>query len=148
MSSYSPEIISGIKIISLLSDNDYLQSKKEICMLINGRSEDDLNVLSRWGIADPNNTDDNEITLKPQYIHAATSIYLLIKYPQLRPESSFVTLIINSKIENECLKIALDVLNSDPDCKNFASDVESVFGSTSTVYIADQINDTIKECSK
>ena len=58
---------------------------------------------------------------KPQYMHSALSIYLLIKYPHLRPANSFVQLIIQKGQEdiNAWLKIATDVLNDDPDCSAF-----------------------------
>ena len=78
------------------------------------------NIHSKWY--------DGSIT-KPQYIHSATSIYIIIKYPQTRPSDSFYGLIAESGAECEqaWLKIATDVLNADSDGAKFVANSDNIF---------------------
>lgn len=68
------------------------------------------------------------------------SIYLLLQYEKLRPVNSFINRIIEYHAEKECLKLALDVLNSDIDGKNFI-DNSYIFNNTNmNINIIDDLN--------
>jgi len=108
-----PEKVNFGDIIAFSVINGEIEKKRKVChLLVMGRRMDNFNVLSKWG------TGEFE---KPQYMHSALSIYLLIKYPHLRPANSFVQLLIDNGQEHvdAWLKIATDVLNDDPECAGF-----------------------------
>lgn len=128
---YAKDVINNLTI---LSNSDQLELKRTSCVLINGCSST-ANESLRWNRSyDPNILD---IILKPQYFHSAASIYLLIKYPHLRKSDSFIHIIINSGLEEVCMKIACDVLNNDIDGVSFINNADYVFNNLDVVIIDD-----------
>jgi hypothetical protein len=108
------------KILSLDEASEIEKKRKSCHYIVMGRKMENYNILSKWG------TGEFE---KPQYMHSASSIYLLIKYPHLRPANSFINLIIREGQENvdAWFKIATDVLNDDPDGVNFIKISDEIF---------------------
>src|ERR1035438_699704 len=116
-----PEKIDMNSIIPFSKLEGVTDKKRQVChLLVMGRRMDNFNVLSEWGTGE---------VKKPQYMHSALYIYLLKKYPHLRPANSFVQLIIQKGQENidAWLKIATDVLNDDPDCAKFIANSDEHF---------------------
>jgi len=65
---------------------------------------------------------------------------MLIKYPHLRTNDSFISIIINSNLTEECLKIATDVLMTDEDCFDFVTNSNLIFNSGRDMKIIDETN--------
>ena len=138
---YNKEIINHIKILSKLDNTDeILRTKHKICVLINGQSKNELNSY-KWNRSPSLGNDD--IVYKQQWVHSAASIFMMIKYPHLRTENSFVHIIINSNLTEECLKIATDVLMSDEDCIDFVTNSDLFFNQENKPTIIDETNGCI-----
>jgi len=118
---YTDEIINYIISLSQLNNYQSLETKKDICLLINGESRN-KDKITKFGL------DGENITMKSQCFHSAAAIYILLKYPHLKPENSFIDLVIKSNLILACLKIATDVLSSDSDCINFINKSDQFFG--------------------
>jgi hypothetical protein len=67
----------------------------------------------------------------------------MIKYPHLRKPDSFVNIIINSNLMEECLKIATDVLMADKDCHDFVINCDFIFNGGNKVIIVDETNNSL-----
>ena len=133
---YNKEIINHIKILSKLDNTDeILNTKHKICVLINGQSKNESKSF-KWNRSISSGKED--IVQKQQFIHSAASIFMMIKYPHLRNSDSFVNIIINSNLTEECLKIALDVLTVDEDCIDFITNSDIIFNPESNVKIIDE----------
>jgi len=125
----------------LLNNTDeILQTKQKICILINGQSKNENNSF-KWNRIHSSGKED--IVYKGQYVHSAAAIFMLIKYPHLRNSDSFISIIINSNLTNECLKIVSDVLIADNDCIDFITNSELIFNSRNNIKIIDETNDSI-----
>jgi hypothetical protein len=135
---YNKQIIDYIKILSISNNTEeFLNEKRSLCVLINGQSQNSQN-KSKWNRSI--STGELDIVYKPQFIHSAAAIFMLIKYPHLRKNDSFIDIVINSNLTKECLKIALDVLTVDDDCSDFITNSEKIFNSEMIVTIIDEIN--------
>lgn len=122
---YNVDIITKITVLSWTRSNQELDLKKNICVLVNGQSANRDKEL-RWNRSyDPSKLD---LVMKPQCFHSAASTFLLLKYPKLRKSDSFIKVVIASKLEDACLKIASDVLNDDVDGVSFLNNEERIFG--------------------
>ncbi len=123
-------LINDIILLSLT--DDMIDKKRKICHILVSGKKETYNICSKWFTG--------EIE-KPQYIHSAASIYVLIKYPHFRPADSFVNLIIehsNKECENAWLKIATDILNSDPDGINFVNNSDNLLNTNNKVAIVSE----------
>lgn len=127
---YTADIITGIIVLSWTGSDEQLDLKRDICILVNGES-DNKDKISRFGIS-------NETVMKPQYVHSAAAIYIMLKYPGLRKDDSFIHIVLKSNLEEPCLKIATDVLSADPDGLNFINLGDSIFNSDSDVILVDE----------
>lgn len=102
---------------SLVQDmkNVTLEQKRKICLQLTANNE--TTVPTKW------NRDltskEGEWVLKPQYFHSAAGLYLFLKYPHLRFESSPVDSILEKGFEKEFLNLASAVLSADPDGLSF-----------------------------
>jgi hypothetical protein len=105
--------------------------------LINGQSKNEHNSF-KWNRSISSDTYD--FVQKPQFVHSSAAIFLLIKYPHLRPNDSFIDTIIKFGITEECLKIATDVLSIDPDCNNFLTNHDKIFNPVNKMTIIDECN--------
>ena len=138
---YNKEIIKHIKILSNLDNTDeILVTKRKICVYINGQSKNEFNSF-KWNRTPSSGKID--VVLKPQWIHSSAAIFMMIKYPHLRKDDSFIDIIIKSELMDECLKIALDVLNSDEDCIDFVTNCDLIFNSGHKTIIIDETNDSV-----
>lgn len=137
---YSQEIITKIRSISLLNNSEEnLILKRRICVLVNGQSKNEHNSF-KWNRSISSGRED--IVYKQQYIHSSAAIFMLIKYPHMRPNDSFISIIIESGLMNECLKIALDVLTADEDCYDFVTNSDFIFNSDFHIKIVDESNNS------
>ncbi len=127
---YNREIIYYIKLLAN-SDDETLK----VCILVNGQSKNEFNSF-KWNRSITSGKED--IVYKQQHIHSAVAIFMMIKYPHLRKSDSFVNIIINSGLMDECLKIALDVLNADEDCHDFITNSDLIFNSENNFKIIDE----------
>lgn len=134
--------IDNINMIKFTATSNNLPAKRSMCIWINRQVKNSKNMLE-WDKGAPF---AKKIVYKPQYIHSAAAIYTLLKYPQLRSDDSFILLAINSKLEDECLKIATDVLLADKDCINFITYSDSIFNGEIDVF--DPIYNTMVSCKK
>lgn len=118
-------------VIQLSLSDDMLDKKREICHIFVSGKNETYNIYSKWF--------DGKVE-KPQYMHSATSIYILIKYPHFRPNDSFVNLIIEAgtECENAWLKIATDILIGDPDGINFVKNSDNVFANNNKITLVDE----------
>lgn len=133
---YNKEIINHIKILSNLDNTEeILQTKRKICVLINGQSKNENNSF-KWNRIPSSGKED--IVYKLQYIHSAAAIFMLIKYSHLRKSDSFVSIIINSNLMEACLKIVIDVLTADEDCIDFVTNSDLIFNSGIDIKIIDE----------
>ena len=139
---YNKEIINHIKLLSKLDNNDQvLNTKQKVCVYINGQSKNELNSF-KWNRSP--SSGEQDIVYKSQYVHSAGAIFMLIKYPHLRKNDSFINIIINSNLIDECLKIATDVLMTDEDCYDFVTNSDLIFNSGRDMKIIDETNDQLK----
>jgi hypothetical protein len=139
---YNKEIINYIKKFSSLDNTEEnLVLKRRICVLVNGQSKNE-DKFFKWNRSQSSGRED--IVYKPQFIHSGAAIFMLIKYPHMRTNDSFINIIIESDLMNECLKIALDVLTADEDCTDFVTNSDFIFGSEFELRIIDETNDPLK----
>ena len=132
---YNEAIIQNIKLLSSVCGQ--LNLKREVCHQITGGNIKTLNVESQWGEATKNLS-------KPQYLHSATSIFVLCKYPRLRSTDSFIEIVVRSGIEKECLGIATEVMLADPDGQDFINNSDVLF-KLIDISIIDERNQKIAE---
>lgn len=90
---------------------DQIKFKGLICCLASGFT--DPEALSIFTVS---TTDPLATALKPQKMHSALSIQLLLTFENKRPVESFITAIILSGASAAFLKISKDVLTQDEQC--------------------------------
>lgn len=135
---YNKEIINHIKLLSKLDNTEeVLNTKRKVCVYINGQSKNELNSY-KWNRSP--SLSNNDIVYKLQHVHSAAAIFMMIKYPHLRNSDSFVSIIISSDLTEECLKIATDVLTVDEDCVDFLTNSDLFFNPENTPIIVDETN--------
>ena len=135
---YNKEIIYHITMLSKLDNTEEtLKAKKKVCILINGQSKNEHNSF-KWNRSILPGEPD--IVYKRQEIHSSAAIFMMIKYPHLRKDDSFIHTVIKSNLTDACLKIALDVLSSDEDCINFIENSDKIFNSGMDITIVDETN--------
>lgn len=112
--------IINTRVILLSMTNGDSEQKRYMCHAMCGTGLSTINDRSPWLKGDVE---------KPQYIHSATSIYLLLKYPHMRPPNSYISLIIEGGqiCEQAWLKIATDILDADSDAKKFMANSDEMF---------------------
>jgi hypothetical protein len=136
---YNKEIINYIKLLSNLDNTEEtLITKHKICILVNGQSKNENNSF-KWNRSISSEKED--IVYKPQFFHSSAAIFMLIKYPHLRKNDSFINIIIESNLIEECLKIATDVLMSDKDGIDFVRNSDIIFNRENRIIIVDETND-------
>jgi hypothetical protein len=111
-----------------------------LCCTITGMSHTGVYELHKWA---KNAEKENYIIIeKPQYIHSAAAIYLLITYPHLTGADSFMNS-INSQQKPLALRLALDILNNDEDGVEFIKSSKEMFESKEVHIIDEHNNATI-----
>jgi 6-pyruvoyl-tetrahydropterin synthase len=78
--------------------------RRETCCGINGMSNFDA--PSAYGAT---------MTMKPQWLHSASSVHVLLRYPAMRGPRSFASLIDAAHLGDEYLQLSAEVLRTDPD---------------------------------
>lgn len=138
---YNKHTIDYIKTLSNLDNSEKnLNHKRRTCVLVNGQSKN-MNNSFKWNRSP--SSGDEDIVFKPMWVHSAAAIFIMIKYPHIRNNDSFVITIINSNLTEECLKIALDVLTEDEDCHDFIATSDIGFNSGKNLIITDETNGKI-----
>ena len=92
-----------------------LDLKKKLCCEINGFYGKQIHELHPFN----KSVTGMELVMKPQTFHSALSIYILLKYPQIRSENSFINLITDRRAESVFMKLVTDVLSADDDGVDF-----------------------------
>lgn len=125
---YEDDLIKSISKLYLVDEDneETIKQKGILCTLINGKPEIISTVKTEWNRSIIYGEID--IVMKPQYLHSAVAIYILIKYPEVRERhpDNFYEMISKSNIEKECLKIAIDVLKSDNDGISFINNSDNL----------------------
>ena len=85
-----------------------LRQEQLLCLRINGFRDDQFGELHCWGRPDSK-------MMKPQYLHSAMGVHIMLLYPQMRGPGNFVNNILDAKMEAEYLACADRVLRADPD---------------------------------
>jgi len=99
-----------------------LRQKQEICCNVMGFTGLQMDAMHRYQ-ASPT----NKLVMKPQTFHSAVAIFLLLKYPHIRPKKSFVNIIIAQKVEDCFLKLATDILSQDVDGLDLIAHGDAMF---------------------
>jgi len=86
-----------------------LEDKKRCCLLANGFTLDSFTTKARW-----KNIETDKIESKYQWFHSAVAIYMLLTGFVKKPEQSCIDPILISKTETTFVKIAQEVILSDP----------------------------------
>ena len=87
------------------TDNEVRRRHRKIaCCMIVGLPDPER--LSKWGAHGH---------LKPQWLHAATSLHLMLRYPHLRLPNSFITPVVREGLESEYVTLCAEVLGYDPE---------------------------------
>lgn len=95
-----------LKSLAQTSTEEKFPAKAMLCCVLTGIDPERHLEMHKFG---PNR---NPI-LKPQYLHSAGSIYLILRNPILNPESSFADGIVRRKLISEAISVATDVLQTD-----------------------------------
>ncbi len=103
----------------------FINAKRIVCCTLNGFASGEINKLYKFGTSTSSRTldirnandvgIDGDTKMKPRYFHSAISIYLLLKYPKLRSETSFINIALRNNAESDFMKISTDILKMDPD---------------------------------
>jgi hypothetical protein len=134
-------LFAEVDRLSKLDSKESLADKKIYCCALTGFSGETVDQLHKWN-RNIKPYGKIDIVMKPQYLHSAMAIYVLLKYPQYRPINSFVNMIIQNKGEATCLKIAIDVLQEDPDGANFVLNSDALLNSKD-MNIVDEHNNKV-----
>jgi hypothetical protein len=107
------QLASCAKLLEPEKSVSMLRYKREACCGINGMWSYD--VLCPYG---------ESRVMKPQWLHSATAVYLLLRKPEMRHKSSFAWLIVRGNLVSEYIELATEVLRSDDEGRRFLDAIE------------------------
>ncbi len=116
------------------------EQKKQVVCALNGFDHEKYLEASLFG-------ESKDEVYKPQYIHSASALYLHLRNPALiKGSSAPITYIRKEEIVQESLKLALDVLLTDPYALSFTQRLDAQIRNPpaeGVVPILDQHNKTL-----
>lgn len=133
-------VFEMVKKYASTNVGDNMEMKALFCCAINGFGPEEVNSLHRWNRNyDPEKTVD--IVYKRQYFHSSAAIYMALVYPEMiKDQNNFANLIDTEYKRKSCLKLATEILKSDPDGVDFINNIGSTLQKYNNVVIVDDNN--------
>ena len=97
------------------------QKQKELCLLTVGEDVENAEDMSLWGLG------LSQAKMKPLFLHAATMIFINVKYPHLRAPNSWVHPFMAANLIEDLVQIAIDVMKSDADVAKLLECADKMF---------------------
>jgi len=120
-----------------------LRQKKLLCIRISGFREAQMEELHRW--TDAKNPTSAGTMQKPQWLHSAASVQMLLRYPHMRPPRSFSDCIVEEGFAKEYLDASADVMRSDPDGAYMYEHMDRLIGGSVIVDDHNKLVTTVDE---